>query len=468
MSSATSGHPWRGRGPVVGRPAFTVVEMTVTVGLIVLIMSILTVILTGATGAVSQRQTLSETSQKLRCIATLLRSDLETIRVVPLASPPAAGNPVASEGYFSVEENTASNPSNNDGYDTDDVLAMTCEFIASKPYGSVAAGSTPDVESWNAGGPSGDGTTSSSDGYIRAGTVEVCWFLRVPAVGQPGVLYRVQRLIVPPGWAPVSGDPALHDASYDLAMVFDDTLGPRLAAFTDLDQLENRFGHWNFDDDGTTEKIWGAPVSRADLDADGSDDWIGRPRMAETTASGGGAYPHPQGHHPLPADAAWPTFAASASRAHVDVVATNVLSFDVKLWDAGIHQYNVEQGYAHSPWVDVGDTSLPDLPGAYFAHYKPDDPSNTMYNLPDWVEAIYNPAATPPGQHTRVPYPPYPAGSSFDTWSSAYDGPHNPPYVNATMPYVSIPRGIQVRIRVLDVKSGNPIETTVVVPLEMY
>jgi prepilin-type N-terminal cleavage/methylation domain-containing protein len=162
---AKSGAKCRPRAPAGINPAarhgFTLVEMLVAVGLIVLMMTLFASIFQMATGALAQQKGLSENDQRVRLVETLLRNDLNgnkadqnnnnqprsyrTFRIlIPYAQnetvPPidpvshVPVDPGDRLGYFAISEN---NP--ND--DTDDVLSLTVALPLASPerfYGKAA------------------------------------------------------------------------------------------------------------------------------------------------------------------------------------------------------------------------------------------------------------------------------------------------------------------------------------------
>ena len=128
---------------LTARGAFTLVEMLVAVGLVVLMMTLFATIFQIATGAMATQKGLAENDQRVRLVLTRLRNDLNgntqdkndpnrpyrTFRnLVPYGPdeiPPVAGF-VDRLGYFYISENDP-----ND--DTDDVLALTVSMPLTSP-----------------------------------------------------------------------------------------------------------------------------------------------------------------------------------------------------------------------------------------------------------------------------------------------------------------------------------------------
>jgi type II secretory pathway pseudopilin PulG len=138
--------PTRERGrrahPATG---FTLVEMLVAVGLVVLMMTLFAQIFQMTTGTMATQKGLSENDQRVRMVATLLRGDLKnrTMKEVgPFASGESTGDANANWdrrlGYFYIGEND-----HNDGLD--DVLQLTAQVaVTDDPYTGAARVLLPD------------------------------------------------------------------------------------------------------------------------------------------------------------------------------------------------------------------------------------------------------------------------------------------------------------------------------------
>jgi len=152
----------------MARGAFTLVEMLVAVGLVVLMMTLFATIFQMATGAMSTQKGLAENDQRVRLVMMRLRNDLNgnksdandpnrpyrTFRnVVPFGPDEIDGTTTPSAdrlGFFYISENDP-----ND--DTDDVLHFTVFMPTGSPerYTGRAAVVLPDVNG-NYGLPPGN------------------------------------------------------------------------------------------------------------------------------------------------------------------------------------------------------------------------------------------------------------------------------------------------------------------------
>lgn len=181
--------------PTPARGAFTLVEMLVAMGLIVLMMTLFATIFQVATGMMATQKGIAENDQRVRLVMTLLRNDLNprlkdpntgalkqtlTFRsLIPFGGGETAAqapiNPVTGTavgatdrlGYFYISEGNIDD-------DTDDILALTVSIPASLSeryfgraaliFPSAATATPPSSYGPNAG------TTAGSAGYPPAGT----------------------------------------------------------------------------------------------------------------------------------------------------------------------------------------------------------------------------------------------------------------------------------------------------------
>ena len=155
------------------RRGVTLVEMLVTIGLLVLVMSILVAVFTSATGALSTERAFAALDQDLRRVESQIRLDLNgaTAKMTPPVDPL-----VDKGGYFTYGENSLSDIQ---GEDTDDYIAFTAEAPAARPFtGTVMVPVTGSVGQYRRR-------------TITSTRAEVVYFLR------NGNLYRRVFLIVP-------------------------------------------------------------------------------------------------------------------------------------------------------------------------------------------------------------------------------------------------------------------------------
>ncbi|MBI3862233.1 MAG: type II secretion system protein [Planctomycetia bacterium] len=254
------------------RSGFTLVEMLIAVGLVVLMMTLFATIFQIATGAMSTQKGLAENDQRVRLVLTRLRNDLNGTRndssdrnkpyrtflnLVPWGPDESYSNSVDRYGYFYISEN---NPDD----DTDDVLGLTIQFPQGSPdrffgraavllpnagndYGSGTAYSGPYPQTGNA---TIDPSTAPAGPYWRnqpdfddvlgvpnqvgdSEAAEVCYFLR------RGNLYRRVLLIRNPnGITPTPKDGTPTDtlaADLSLLTYTGATGGPIRGFWNDFD-----------------------------------------------------------------------------------------------------------------------------------------------------------------------------------------------------------------------------------------
>ncbi len=193
----------RGRRSALRQPrsAFTLVEMLIAVGLVLLMMLLFAQIFSTATGSMSKMKGVGENDQRARLLETLFKGDLEkrsyrrVTAITPLDdttnTPRYAENlpedATAQQGYFYYSENDP-----ND--DTDDVLQFTILVnITTKNtdttpvYGRASLLNTDLFNNFDQ--PDGDDGDINPNATGSSTAAEVSYFLR------SGILYRRVMLI---------------------------------------------------------------------------------------------------------------------------------------------------------------------------------------------------------------------------------------------------------------------------------
>ena len=200
--------------------AFTLVEMLVAVGLVVLMMTLFAQIFQMATGTMQTQKGLSENDQRVRLVMNLLRNDLNsnptdtnnnnqprqyrTFRLlIPYGSgeldqptDPVTGSPADNagtrNGYFYVSEGNVFD-------DTDDVLAMTVAIPNAsneRLYGKATLLFDSKQNSNWPNQPEYDDVLGVVNNAGSSTIAEVCYFLRA------GTLYRRMLLVRKPNVPP--------------------------------------------------------------------------------------------------------------------------------------------------------------------------------------------------------------------------------------------------------------------------
>lgn len=187
------------------RSGFTLVEMLVATGLVVLIMSLFAQIYSSAVGMLTQQRAMGNNDQKARIFSNVIRNDLKYITyrqtspelgtavgIVPLApGDEAIYDRENQRGYFYYSENDPLDP-------TDDVLQFTIEvdpqhveeFLVGKA--TDIAGFVDEDEYPKQNQPSKDGGPDPDYAPGQSRFAEVSYFLR------NGVLYRRVLLLRDP------------------------------------------------------------------------------------------------------------------------------------------------------------------------------------------------------------------------------------------------------------------------------
>jgi hypothetical protein len=447
-----------------------------------LIATTISIMVMGATvtlfGVVGDRinggRAMIETSDRLRAVQNLLRRDLggHTSPLLPWADP-AAGN-----GYFEIIKG----PNNTDlahqragqtpllGY-TRDVLMLTTRS-PDQPF----TGRFID--------PSGNLTTFESP------IAEVVWYLQptfnpqgqmagANGVGAPTyTLYRRQFLIVasaPPLKIGIGNTQNLlknYYDNYDVSAHFDGKGNMVANSLVDLTYRENRFAH-------NTSLPFPYPVNFPAFNSQNPSPLRSAPSYNANSLT------------PFPSD---------DSRFGEDVVLTNVLSFDIKVWDPGVQVFQDNGSPTKPPLVpsDIGygkGQAITDQSGKAVPQYGAyvDLNHNNTTPLP-WNPGIPPDYFLGPYYGNGLNYSGLAAGSNsgyatFDTWSLGYeylnygmkngqvpnqanngfdDGPNQGKYGvdNATErltcpPYPVPLRGVQITIRVYEPSTRQVRQITV-------
>jgi len=352
------------------RPALrgmTLVEMLVAMAASLMLMAAVAQVFGAFSGAMSNSRAILETDGRLRNVARRLRDDLRGVTVQLL--PPR--NPEQGEGYFEVIEGPLGDSSGALGEDLDGDNAIDSgedvngNGILDVP--DVAATDIDDVllfTTRSTGTPFiGRGPTNSSNAanltdMFESPVAEVAWFARptVPATTPATyTLYRKQLLVmgyvgVDPFYSAPGGDNALDFDAYDgntggydgdfdgdgndgeWSEYFNapcdisvrrerDTLYPNTLA--DLTRRENRFMH---NRGGVTD---GTPFPF--------------PFVDHTIASTSSAV------ETLPTALEGLVFDSTSQRQGEDIVLTNVLAFDVRVFDPAAPVRNSGNGTAVVP-----------------------------------------------------------------------------------------------------------------------
>ncbi len=379
------------------RSGFTLVEMLVAVALVLLMMSLFAEIFSLATGSMSRQKGVSENDQRARMVLTLLKGDLEkrTFRdVVPFVPGTTTNSiPYISQampnrrGYICYSENNPADETDDTLRLTIDVNMVTQNTDVTPLYGrATAVGGAAGLQA-NPNQPDGDdgefpllpSLLPAPNNTGMSDAAEVVYFLRDRR------LYRRQMLIRNPyiGGAssnPTTGSPPtatpLFGSTYTFGSqifwqdfdysVFYDQQNNQLR-FHDNASLNNisnapafnlgggftvpvslgvphlRFGHTILVTSGIPKEFLGA-------DNAGLASFIGCFTHEETSSSGfldpgqsTTASTNPHARTNLTFDTVTPGIDAftvneyrDGTRIGEDLLLTNVLSFDIKIWDPGV------------------------------------------------------------------------------------------------------------------------------------
>jgi prepilin-type N-terminal cleavage/methylation domain-containing protein len=319
---------------------FTLIEVLVATSLTLILMGAVVAMFGNLGDSIAESRSTLEMTDRLRSVAMMLQRDLQglTVKTIPPQNPnTAAGDleiiegPIGTTGNMlqpfavAVDLDTGAATPDATPTDWDDVLLFTSRR-ASQPFVGRCAG--------------------TADGTLKSDLAEIAWFLRGTT------LYRRVLLIAPA--APINAGGAagfynLNDVSVRMQnnQLVANSLG-------DLTKRENRFAHNNqaypFDVRG-----WGQ-LGLPTLCECSSPSWTAC-RMPPTAP--GAINQIDFWRNPFPWNGCDPKTGnmLQGPRVAEDVILTNVIGFDVKLWDPGVNDYrdlgyNPNQGRftATAPW----------------------------------------------------------------------------------------------------------------------
>lgn len=503
--------------PATMRPGFTLVEMLVSVGLVVLMMTMFAQVFQMATGSLSKQKGLAENDQRARTLDTIIRNDLRhrTHTVVQALREDM-------EGYFYIAENDLDN-------DGDDVLQFTVRMSADNPlYGKAT----------NLGGVSTNpNQPDAEDGYLTANETgasrvgEVVYFLRRGRLYRRHLLirerldstsYDLQPWPGPTGASTTGYTTAFFTAAYptpataapfwhnfDYSAVYDSSTSQVMfhvlpnslsniptagtGFLYSLGFPQYRFGH-NVTTGMPLEYVGSAYIGRftidetsfyedrnlngsldtgEDLNGNGALDSFGYPGLIPTAGN-----PFARTDLTLTANGVVSQY-QQGLRQSEDLLLTNVYSFDVKVWDHGLNVPSF-QNIGHAGTVAAGTAGYFGSANNGDATYSPaySATSGGGNRFDTWHRSLVTYTGTPPTTLTNAP--PYRFGPDGYPGTNADDNADtNVNYVPVGTPPTSyIPdyaeldatgsddtppmRAIQIKIRYLDVTSNQIRELTIV------
>lgn len=408
------------------RTGFTLIEMLVSLAITLIMMAAVVTLFKVVSDSVSQARTGIEMADRLRAARDMIQLDIDHM-TAPLAPPL---RPETDSGYFEYIEGEHFDGDSSgltvDLFgDTDDALLFTASN-ASQPFLGKFNGQI--LESTNA---------------------EVVYFLKqdgpvIDAIAVPPVklftLYRRVMLISPsagqPGFSTDITDTFYE--TFDVSARVDTAAAHRvLNTMGDLTKPENRFG-----------RVAGA---------------------------GAGGFPH---RFPVDTDPANPPLAFANARLGDDVLLTNVLAFDVQLFDTGAPLF-----FVNDVTMEPGDigyaAALGGTPVAFGAYVDLGYATTYTPSAGDPLP-LFNQQPTAKSGSTARPF-------AFDTWSLHYenDGLDQDTTNGADAstnglddngnglvdevderdtlpPYASKARGIRISLRVYELNSKQVREAVIV------
>jgi len=422
------------------RPGYTLVEMLVATALTLMMMYAVVSIFADIGDGVNDSRAVLEMTERLRATTTRLQLDLAGITALP--RPPRRVE--FAEGYLEIKEGPnldwSVSTTSNIAWDTDaargdttvgdfdDWVMFTTRSTGRPFHGRCASPSAP-------------------VGVIESDVAEVCWFVR----GR--TLYRRVLLVAPSAPIPTPSPAAGFYANNDISVRYNAATGNVVPnTLADLTKRENRFAHNRaiFPFDARGWGLFGLPTLGECSDA--TTPWEAgnvtpvAPSLSPSQMDFWG--PNPFANWDLSVDpetGTWTQYPAG-TRASEDVILTNVIGFDVKVYDPDVGDY-VDLGYDPSANTRfsgygevrsqlVGSATMPRVYCTWSDHYERDGVDQNGDGVAD--------AAT----------------NGFD--DNGTGGVDDITERDTMPPYPYPLRGIQVKIRVFEPDSQQVREMTVV------
>ncbi|MGQ9564195.1 MAG: PulJ/GspJ family protein, partial [Thermogutta sp.] len=246
------------------RSGFTLVEILVATAISLIMLGAVVAVFASVMQSINQARAVLETSDRLRSAAELLRSDLRGLTVIPV--PPR--DPANNEGYFEYTEGLVGQNGQVRPFPAASPLAVVnLDDLdqAGKPYQDSTVGDNDDMLMFttrSTGRPFVGRCLKRNNGQvlmpttIESDVAEVAWFVR------GNRLYRRVRLVAPKvrdlcednngngrldpsEWVPDGDSGAVNfNRYYDVALHFDVNAGGWVfSTLGDLTKPENRYAH---------------------------------------------------------------------------------------------------------------------------------------------------------------------------------------------------------------------------------
>jgi hypothetical protein len=429
------------------RLGYTLVEMLVATALTLMMMYAVVSIFADIGEGVNDSRAVLEMTERLRATTTRLQLDLAGITALP--RPPRRVE--FAEGYLEIKEGPnldwSVSTTSNIAWDTDaargdttvgdfdDWVMFTTRSTGRPFHGRCASPSAP-------------------VGVIESDVAEVCWFVR----GR--TLYRRVLLVAPS--APIGNYTANgFYANNDISVRYNAATGNVVPnTLADLTKRENRFAHnpTAFPFDARGWGLFGLPTLGECSDPTWQAGNVGPTPATANQMDFWGPNPFANWDQPVdPETGTWTQY-PDGTRTSEDVILTNVIGFDVKVYDPDVGDY-VDLGAHPNAQIDTYPSAPRPTPRFYAS----------LGDVRSGLEAANQSQArvycTWSDHYERDGNPQLGIGTDAATNGFDDDGANGVDDVGErdTMPPYPYPlRGIQVKIRVFEPDSQQVREMTVV------
>jgi prepilin-type N-terminal cleavage/methylation domain-containing protein len=433
--------------PSTAHTGFTLIELLVSTALSLLLLGIVITMFGQVSESITQSRAMLEAADRLRLAEQRLHLDLTGVTAI--MNPP--GRPENNRGYFEFIEGPVGTATG--GVATNMTSPGTVAKNTDKSNASDdSVGDFDDILMFTVYSPDRPFIGKFGNGTIQSHYAEVAWFVR----GR--TLHRRILLIVPSADLSTVTSPAGFYAKYDVSARWDTTTNKMVPnTLADLARREYRFAHCpaTFPSNVAAYWLWTA----------GGCTFATLPTLNECTYSGlTGLLPNNSATSPTTLDF-WTNIASyrfednafiggganQGARPADDIILTNVIGFDVKVFDPTAQTTSGTRG----AYVDLGYNSL--LTGTNATKFSSlGDQKSSLIATSDKCPRVYD-------TYSITHFDAQGANGVDDDNDGIVDNDSekSPGSANRLPPYWYPLRGIQVKIRIFEPDSKQIREVTI-------
>jgi type II secretory pathway component PulJ len=428
------------------RTGFTLIELLVSTALSLLLLGVVITMFGQVSESITQSRAMLEAADRLRLAEQHLHLDLTGVTAI--VNPP--GRPENNRGYFEIIEGPVGLPTT--GITSNMTLPSTVAKNTDKNNANdESVGDFDDILMFTVYSPDRPFIGNFGSSTIQSHYAEVAWFLR----GR--TLHRRVLLIVPNADLSAVTSAAGFYAKYDVSAHWDSTINKMVPnTLADLTRRECRFAHYPATFPASVAAYWAWTA--------GGCTFATLPTLNECSYSGLTALlPNNSASSPATLDF-WTNVAGyrlednafigganQGARPADDIVLTNVIGFDVKVWDPTARTSSGTRG----AYVDLGyNSSLTSPNNSEFSSLG--DSKSSLMAADNNHSRVYD-------TYSITHFDPKGANGVDDDSNGVVDDDNekSPSPSKLLPPYWYPLRGIQVKIRTFEPDSKQIREVTV-------